>query len=180
MRDETDHGAPERQDLRKRTLDFALQIIGCPPSPEYSQGLENPHQLVRSGTSPGITIARPAAQDRTPNSVVSLTAACRSSTKPRIGSRSSSTPRSAPIRRCTSYSPRPTNSRASSSPAHVMPKVAANRTPIHPSSLPLIPQTKNPRRRVSRGGGRQKVGRGASCQVINSLSHRTPKLIAST
>jgi len=44
----------------------------------------------------------------------------------------------------------------------------------------LRSEQKNPRRGLNRGGGRQKVGRGASCQVINSLSHRTLKLIAST
>ena len=40
--------------------------------------------------------------------------------------------------------------------------------------------TKNARRGLNHGGRRQKVGRGASCQMINPLSHRTLKLIAST
>jgi hypothetical protein len=33
---------------------------------------------------------------------------------------------------------------------------------------------------LNHGGRRQKVGRGASCQMINPLPHRTLKLIAST
>jgi four helix bundle protein len=54
MRDETDHGAPGRQDLRKRTLDFSLRIIRlCARLPNTPEAWTIRRQVVRSGTSPG-------------------------------------------------------------------------------------------------------------------------------
>ena len=54
MRDESDYGVPGRQDLRKRTLDFALRIIRlCARLPNTPEAGTIRRQLVRSGTSPG-------------------------------------------------------------------------------------------------------------------------------
>jgi four helix bundle protein len=54
MRDESDHGGRRHQDLRRRTLEFALRIIRlCGRLPNTPEAWAIRRQLVKSGTSPG-------------------------------------------------------------------------------------------------------------------------------